>query len=184
MSGSTNSAVSNNRSSDKEEQKPILVPIDFTTGSRIAFGKAIEMATVLNRPLLVMHVVHDKIDCSEARKRSKKALEKCKENTDITRPMLENATEIMDEFIEGMREIDHNSTAYKNMKKILVPGIPTTRIVETAERENVSMIVMCTHYHSFVKKMFATSITGDVIKHVVADVLLVHEKEIKKAKKE
>lgn len=183
MSSSKDLANINKRSSDLEEQNPILVPIDFTAASRIALGKAMEMANVLNRPLLVMYAIHDKAYCDEAKKRSKKAQKKCKERGKHIQTMAEQATEIMDEFIQGMREIDQNSLAYKNMKTLLVPGIPATRIVEIAERENASMIVMCTHYHSFVKKILSSSISKDVIDNVTADVLLVHENKQKKSKK-
>ena len=45
--------------SDKPDKQPILVPVDFSPHAEAALVHAANLAECLQRPLVVLHVVHD-----------------------------------------------------------------------------------------------------------------------------
>ena len=44
---------------EKQEDRPILVPVDFSPHAEAALLHAVDLAHCLGRPLLVLHIVHD-----------------------------------------------------------------------------------------------------------------------------
>lgn len=114
--------------------RPILVPLDFSAYSEAALEHAVVLAECLQAPIAVLHVVHDPGDAPgyyqvKGRKKQLRRLE------DVAREML-NA--FMDKFIK--RHPGH--AALKKSERLLVTGLPVTRILEVAENLEPRMVVM------------------------------------------
>ena len=111
----------------------ILVAVDFSPDSEAALLWACHYANCANAELAVLHVVHDPAEAPGSYLKS---------DEDILRPMVERATELLDEFFEKMKTQHPNLDALKKAKRHLVQGIPTTRILEIAQATGARLIVM------------------------------------------
>lgn len=112
----------------------ILVPVDFSVDSEAALSLAARLASRLDVPLSVLHVVHDPGDAPgyyhvKGRKRQLGKLE------DLAREML-------DDFMQTRIEADPEGETLKRAKRMLVVGLPVTRILEVVTRTNPQMVVM------------------------------------------
>jgi len=121
-------------SKEKKEDRPILVPVDFSTYSEAALLCAADLADMINEPLIVLHVVHDPGEAPGyyAVKGRKKQLHRLE---DV-------AAEMLREFIEGVKKKNPDNKTLKNAKTELVTGLPVNRILEVAEKQEARMIVM------------------------------------------
>ena len=117
-----------------EIAEPILVPIDFSANSESALLFAVECADKMGASINVLHVIHDLGDAPGyySVKGRKKQL----------RRMEDVAGEMLDAFIKEIQEKNPDLEALKNIKTILVKGLPVSRILEVAEKSNSKMIVM------------------------------------------
>jgi len=112
---------------------PVLVAVDFSPDSESALLWACEYAGLTKAPLLVLHVVHDPADAPGFYSRGE---------FDWSRPMSDMATELFAEFLEEMRARHPDNAVLSNAGKIQVKGLPASRIVEVAEKEDAQLIVM------------------------------------------
>ena len=115
-------------------KQPILVPVDFSGHADKAIALGAEMALCLGSPLLVLHVVHDPGESPGyyAFKGRKKLLHR----------MEDTAGEMLADYMVKLRKKFPDNSAVRNAKEVLVVGLPVTRILEIADRENARMIVM------------------------------------------
>lgn len=115
-------------------KQTILVPVDFSTFSKAAVLKACELASCMNVPLVILHVVHDpsQLPGYYIKMAEKKTLVRIE---DI-------AGEMLDEFMQGMINDHPELDTLAAAEAMLVTGLPVTRILEVAERTDASMIVM------------------------------------------
>jgi nucleotide-binding universal stress UspA family protein len=107
-------------------------------------------------PIVILHVVHDPAEMPGYYNRmtKKKALVRIEDL----------ALEMFDEF---MRELIKNNPDKKLLKKaerILVLGIPVTRILEVAKKINASMIVMGSQGRTGLKHLLLGSKAEQVVK--------------------
>jgi nucleotide-binding universal stress UspA family protein len=118
----------------KASTRPILVPLDFSPGSEAALLQAAELAEALQAPVTVLHVVHDLTSTPgyKALKGAKKQL----------RRMEDIAAEILQEYMQAIEKKYPELAALHKAEKLLVVGIPVTRILETADKTDARMIVM------------------------------------------
>ena len=137
-SGSSSSKAPSKRASKQNPARkgkgPILVPLDFSAHSEAALEHAVVLADCLQAPIAVLHVVHDPGDAPgyyqvKGRKKQLRRLE------DVAREMLDT---FMDNFIK--RHAGH--AALKESERLLVTGLPVTRILEIAEKLQPRMVVM------------------------------------------
>lgn len=119
----------------KRDQKILLVPVDFTSFSEDALVFASELAKCMSAQLLVLHVIHDPAESPGfyARKLKKKK---------FIQSMEEAAEEMMQEFLNKMRQAFPSNEPLKKATPLLVIGTPVTRIVEVAEKKQVTMIIL------------------------------------------
>jgi nucleotide-binding universal stress UspA family protein len=115
-------------------KQPILVPVDFSAHSVASLEHAADMAQCMRSPITVLHVVHDPGDAPgyyqvKGRKKQLRRLE------DVAREML-------DEFMEKIAKRHPKQVALKQAKRLLVTGLPITRILEVAEKLEPSIVVM------------------------------------------
>ena len=112
---------------------PILVAVDFTPDSEAALNWACEFAGSVNAGIVVLHVVHDPGDSPGAYH---------KDDEDLLRPMEDVAADLMDRFLDEAAKNGHDLNVIESVEKVLVKGIPATRILEVAESKNARLIVM------------------------------------------
>ena len=118
----------------KDKHRPILVPVDFSTYSEAALLCAAELAQMLGSPVVVLHVVHDPGDAPGyySVKGRDKQLERLE---DV-------AAEMLEEFLQKVRDEHPGLSALQNVSTTLVTGLPVNRILETAKNNHARMIVM------------------------------------------
>lgn len=122
---------------DKHEAGAILVPVDFSSFSEAALIWAADLAHSIAAPLLILHVVHDQGESPGyyAIKGYKKQL----------RRMEDVASEMLESFVQKAAKKCHDSELVKKARANVVIGLPVNRILEMAEHEKASMIVMGSH---------------------------------------
>ena len=77
--------------------------------------------------------------------------------------MEEAAEEMMEEFLLKMRQAYPDIVPIKKAKALLVVGTPVTRIVEVAEKKQVSMIIMGSHGRTGLAHLLAGSKVQGVV---------------------
>ena len=122
----------------KADKDVLLVAVDFSPFSEEALFFAGRLAAKLKARLLVLHVIHDPAEAPGfyAQKGKKKK---------FLKSMEEAAEEMMEEFLLKMRQAYPDQVPIKKAKPLLVVGTPVTRIVEVAEKKQVSMIIIGSH---------------------------------------
>jgi len=140
----------------KKNTNLLLVPVDFTPFSEDALFFASELAEKLGDQLLVLHVIHDPLEAPGfyAQKGKKKK---------FLRSMEEAAEEMMDEFLEKMRNSHPEQVLIKKAIPLLVVGTPATRIVEIAEKKQARMIIIGSHGRTGLSHL----LLGSKAEHVV-----------------
>jgi nucleotide-binding universal stress UspA family protein len=118
----------------EKKDRPILVPVDFSTYSEAALLCAADLADMINEPLIVLHVVHDPGEAPGyyAVKGRKKQLHRLE---DV-------AAEMLQEFVDNVKNKNPHNKAIKTAQTELVTGLPVNRILEVAEHSHARMIVM------------------------------------------
>jgi nucleotide-binding universal stress UspA family protein len=118
----------------KAKDKPILVPVDFSSHSAAALECGTELAEALHVPLLVLHIVHD---LGEA-----PGYYAVKGRGKQLRRMEDVASDMLDEFIREARKKHPKHPALEKAETALVVGLPVNRILEVAKKADARMIVM------------------------------------------
>jgi nucleotide-binding universal stress UspA family protein len=135
--------------------RPILVPVDFSPYSEAALLFAAEQAKCLGNPLLVLHVVHDPGDMPGyySRAMKKKPLHRIEDG----------ASAMLEKFL---RRIVKNHPEFKKLSgvdSLLVTGLPTTRILEVAEKRDAAMIVLGSKGLTGIKHLLMGSVAERVV---------------------
>ncbi len=155
---------------DKKEKRPILVPVDFSPHSEAALLKACELAECQKRQVVVLHVVHDPGDMPSyySRIAKKKQLVRVE---DI-------AAEMFSKFIESIQEKYPDNKTLKNIKRVMVKGIPVTRILQVIEKIDAAMVVMGSLGRTGLKHVFLGSKAEQVVRQSPVTVTIVKSEAI------
>jgi nucleotide-binding universal stress UspA family protein len=124
----------------KIDKDTLLVAVDFSSFSENALFFASELAAKLKAKLLVLHVIHDPAEAPGFYSKSKKGKKK-----KFLQSMEEAAEEMMEEFLNKIRQTHPDQVPIKEAIPLLVVGTPVTRIVEIAEKKQASMIIIGSH---------------------------------------
>lgn len=119
---------------NKKHAGPILVPVDFSAPSESALMLALELGHCLERSVLALHVVHDPGAMPGYYSRALK-------QKHLTR-IEDGAAEMLDAFLKGVAEEHGDLLKQVSLESMLVTGLPSSRILEIADKRNASMIVM------------------------------------------
>jgi nucleotide-binding universal stress UspA family protein len=140
---------------EKAKKQPILVPVDFSPHAEAALVHAAKIAGCLGAPLIVLHVVHDPgtMPGYYAKVSKKKFI------THIE----DAAREMLDEFLTSIRQKEPEAKALKSARSALVLGLPVTRILEVAKKENAGMIIMGSKGETGLKHLLVGSIAEQVV---------------------
>jgi len=133
---------------------PILVPVDFSDCARHAFTLAGEIARFQNRPLVILHVSHDRVLADAEHDQI--------DPQHPSLPMVDLARRQLSAFVEEQVECEPDLAKLDNLRTVVVDGIPASRILEVAQREGASLIVMGSHG----RKGFARLLMGSVAEAV------------------
>jgi len=116
----------------------LLVAVDFTSFSEEALLFAANLAECIEAKLLVLHVIHDPAEAPgfyAPKGKKKKYLSS----------MEDEANEMMEEFMEKMREAHPDLDPLKKANQLLVVGTPVTRIIEIANKKKAKLIFVGSH---------------------------------------
>jgi nucleotide-binding universal stress UspA family protein len=146
-------------------EKPILVPVDFSTHSEAALLQACELSERLKIPLLVLHVVHDPAEMPGYYSQVTKKPQMVR--------LEDAAAEMLDDFLKGITEKCPNCKSLRNLESMLVVGLPVTRILEVAETVEAVMIVMGSKGRTGLDHMMLGSKAEQVVRLSPIPVLIV-----------
>ena len=118
----------------RKQKKPILVPVDFSSHSEAALLKACEWAECMRLPIVALHVVHDPGEMPGY-------YSKLRKKTNLIR-IEDAAKEMFDDFIEQLQVKYPKEKMLKRMERMLVTGLPVTRILQVVEKIGPPMVVM------------------------------------------
>jgi len=118
----------------KQKNRPILVPVDFSSHSEAAMVCAAELAESLGSTLVILHVVHDPGEAP--------GYYSIKGRGKQLRRMEDVAAEMLDDYSRKMQNKHSGLPALKDATTMLVVGLPVNRILESAEKIGARMIIM------------------------------------------
>ena len=157
---------------------PILVPVDFSPYSMRALEKAGELAERFDASIIALHVIASEVGVWSLAQRLGKS-------TVVPADTAEETAEPSDQEVETV--IDHHrEQAYEALQAFLPPhlvnrplelrvvfGHPFERIVETAVKEQVELIVMGTHGRTGFARLALGSVAERVVRLAPCSVLTV-----------
>jgi nucleotide-binding universal stress UspA family protein len=156
----------------KEKNKPILVPVDFSSNSEVALVNAAELAEKLGSDLVILHIVHD---LNEA-----PGYYAVKGRGKQMRRMEDVAAEMLDEFFHKMQKNYSSLAALKQAMTMLVVGLPVNRILESAEKIHARMIVMGSQGRTGLARAMLGSKAEQVVRLAPIPVMIVKEEKKQK----
>jgi len=133
----------------------VLVPVDFSSCSRSALVYASNFIRNINASMLILHVVHDSGDeyCNYRKYGG----------AGNVRPMEDIAVGMLDAFIGEVKKELTATDELMAARKIVVGGLPASRINEVAEREHVTSIIMGTHGRAGLARLALGSVAEKVL---------------------
>jgi nucleotide-binding universal stress UspA family protein len=141
--------------------RAILHPTDFSTASRAAFTRAVDLAEREHAPLLVMHVMTPPIPMMGDGYVSPTTWD------EIAKSYRKTSQKKLDALVRRARK------AGAKARGVLVEGLPAEGILRTASRVRPGMIVVGTHGRTGVKRFFLGSVAGRVVAGAACPVLTV-----------
>lgn len=147
---------------------PILVPTDFSNHSQAALIFALNLAHLMQRQVVVLHVVHEPAAAPGYYRR---------EGSEDNRTFDAIAAEMMEKFLAETKHACPKLGVDEVEVKFL-DGIPSRRIVEYAKKIDASMIVMGSHGQRGIKSMLISSKARKVTQYAPMPVTVVKGAEV------
>lgn len=138
-----------------KKSKSILVPVDFSPHSEAALLYACELAQCLRLPILVLHVVHDPGETQGYYKRASKKKQLVR--------IEDIAKEMFDQFLDDLVDKYPKNKQLKNIERMLVVGLPVTRILEIVKKCEAAMVIMGSQGRTGLKHMMLGSKAEQVV---------------------
>ena len=154
---------------EKGINKPILVPVDFSSNSETALLSAAELADKLDSDLVILHVVHD---LNEA-----PGYYSVKGRDKQLRRMEDVAAEMLEEFFHKMQKKHASLSALEHATTMLVVGLPVNRILESAKKIRARMIVMGSQGRTGLARAMLGSKAEQVVRLASVPVMIVKEEK-------
>src|SRR5262245_34250751 len=144
--------------------RPVLHPSDFTSFSRAAFQKAIEMTKLHRTELLVVHVLRPVVPVPGDAYISPKMYD------DLASSARTFAQQELDKLLAQTKKARVRARGY------LLEGSPHDEIIRFARTRHVELIVMGTHGRRGLAKFFVGSVADRVVAGAPCPVLTVRGK--------
>jgi nucleotide-binding universal stress UspA family protein len=154
---------------EKGINKPILVPVDFSSNSETALLSAAELADKLDSDLVILHVVHD---LNEA-----PGYYSVKGRDKQLRRMEDVAAEMLEEFFHKMQKKHAGLSALEHATTMLVVGLPVNRILESAKKIHARMIIMGSQGRTGLARAMLGSKAEQVVRLASVPVMIVKEEK-------
>lgn len=133
----------------------ILVPVDFSDHSQAALVKASEYAEAMNASLVVLHVVHDP---GEMPGYYSKLIKKKR----VTR-IQDMAAEAFNLFMDEAADAHPGVTSMREADRLMVSGLPVTRILEVVGELEPMMVVMGSQGRTGLKHLVIGSKAAQIV---------------------
>ena len=153
----------------KQKNRPILVPVDFSSHSEAAMVCAAELAESLGSTLVILHVVHDPGEAP--------GYYSIKGRGKQLRRMEDVAAEMLDDYSRKMQNKHSGLPALKDATTMLVVGLPVNRILESAEKIHASMIIMSSQGRTGLAHVLLGSKAEQVVRLAPLPVMIVKDKK-------
>ncbi|MEA3290739.1 MAG: universal stress protein [Pseudomonadota bacterium] len=114
----------------------ILVPVDFSDHSAAAVVMGAKLTKCNDESLVVLHVVHDPAEMQGYYQK----LMKKKKNP--IRPIQDFAEDLFNDFMKKVIDDNHGLKHLSKANKLMVTGLPVTRILEVINRVEPKMVVI------------------------------------------
>jgi nucleotide-binding universal stress UspA family protein len=147
----------------------ILVPVDFSEHSEAALVKASEYAQAMSASLVVLHVVHDP---GEMPGYYAKLIKK----TRVTR-IQDMAAEAFDQFMNRASENDPQNEPLREADRLMVSGLPVTRILEIVDYLDPMMVVMGSQGRTGLKHLVIGSKAAQIVQLCPVPVTIVKKRD-------
>lgn len=151
----------------KKKSNSILVPVDFSSHSAAALLMACELAECLRLPVLVLHVVHDPGETQGYYKRAAKKKQLVR--------IEDIAQEMFDQFLYNLIDKYPKNKQLKKIERMLVVGLPVTRILEVAKKSDAAMVIMGSQGRTGLKHMMLGSKAEQVVRLCPVPVTIVKQ---------
>lgn len=122
------------------DEGPVVACIDFSEDSRAALAWAARFAERFDRPLILLHIVHD-LASQPGFYLPRKA--------NHLEPLQDVAESMMEEFLADMLSSYPDLSALATAEAQLVPGLPATRIVEVAGLLKAGLLAIGGHGQTY-----------------------------------
>lgn len=155
----------------KGQGRVILVPVDFSSHSEAALLAAAGYAEAMGASLVVLHVVHDP---GEMPGYYSKLIKK-KRATRIQ----DMAAEAFDQFMDLAVAQSDGSAALTGAARLMVRGLPVTRILEVVEHLEPMMVVMGSQGRTGLKHLVIGSKAAQIVQLCPVPVTIVKQQGLK-----
>ena len=143
----------------------VLVPVDFSSCSREALKYACDFICEIGAPMLILHVVHETVgESGHYRKHC---------SAGNARPMADIAVDMLDEFIYSVKKELRSPDVLDAATKIVIEGLPASRIHEVAEHKNAAFIIMGTHGRKGLSRLALGSVAEKVLQQSTVPVTVI-----------
>ena len=159
---------------------PILIPVDFSDHATVALACAADIAGRFGSSLIVMHVIAREVGIEITKERLGQP-QVLSPDADPASPFSDVPTEMLENVV-----IDLRQQAYTALENFLPPqlaecevelrvvvGRPFERILETAAREPVGLIILGTHGRTGLSHVLMGSVAERVVRLAPCPVLTV-----------
>ena len=138
-----------------EQDSIVLAPIDFSEHSRVALVQAGRYAQMMDAALVALHVVHDP---GEMPGYYSKLIKK-KRATRIP----DIAADAFDEFMDDLVCEHPDIAALRSARRVMVTGLPVTRILELVDFLKPAMVVMGSQGRTGLKNLVIGSKAAQIV---------------------
>ena len=151
---------------ENPHRKPILAAVDFSAESKAALEFAARLCASEERPLVVLHVVHDKGSNGGSYRRPA--------DFGSLLPLHEIAERSMHDFFSRVCKEHAGPNAITSARKIVVDGLPVTRILEFARHVDAGHIVLGYSERGRLARMFDGSVSKSLATKSPVPVSVIH----------
>lgn len=139
----------------QSDQDIILAPVDFSDHSEAALVQAARFAEMMPATLIVVHVVHDP---GEMPGYYAKLIKKKR----VTR-IQDIAAEAFDVFMDRVTEENPGLDSLRDADRLMVTGLPVTRILELVDYVDPIMVVMGSQGRTGLKNLVIGSKAAQIV---------------------
>lgn len=154
---------------ERDGDRLVLVPVDFSAHSRAALLFACELANTLPATVMVLHVVHDPGDMPGY---YSKLIKKKRVGR-----IQDTAAQVFQEFMEAVVESRPDLDCLQKAEPLMVVGLPVTRILEVIDAVEPFMVVVGSKGRTGLKHVLIGSKASQIVQLCPVPVTVVKAKK-------